>query len=196
MIKFITIVLFMCLSITASADSITDALDKDFVKSTLKDWIIKTYPKNVSYLTASKIANAVYNQSEANEIEFEMIVGIISTESSFNTKAISKEGATGLMQVIPKYHRVKIKGRSLFEPEVAIEVGTAVYKDCLNKYSLNNKKALSCYSGSSGGTANKYYSTVMNKVNKFKDHLIMAMLTDQIAYLGNVNYLHYYVGMS
>lgn len=101
---------------------------------------------NVSHKLATTIVHAVWYYSDLNRLDPHHVLAMIRLESRFNPQAVSVEGARGLMQVIPKWHRDKLAKRNPHDPVVSIEVGTSIMRDCLNKFSGNVKKAHSCYS--------------------------------------------------
>lgn len=164
-------------------------LEEVFLQEAITNWIVKSYPKNTTLKTAETISRSIIQQSKVNRIKFDFLVGVIALESGFKVNAVSREGAKGLMQVIPKYHKAKIKGRSLFDPKVGIEVGTAILKDCLVKFNYRNEKALACYSGSTGKQATRYYQTVLAKSKLFQSHLTLALFSKE-RYLVSVNEDH------
>ena len=56
----------------------------------------------------------------------------MAVESRFNPIAESNFGATGLMQVIPRYHADKFSakaGESVLDPQINIRVGTRALKE-------------------------------------------------------------------
>ena len=133
-------------------------------------WIVSSYPKNISLDKARQVSKHLIKASSEMSLELDFLVGLISIESGFKTTAVSREGAEGLMQVMAKWHRDKLKGRSLRDPRVSIEVGTIVLKDCLDDHNQNKRKALACYSGGSSKTVKPYYTKVMSKVKDFRDY--------------------------
>lgn len=122
--------------------------DVTFTKAALVDMISKEIRKNsVKHSEIVRIVNAVFTEGVKRNIDPFLIVSLINTESKFVPSAKSVEGARGLMQVIPKWHQDKIKGRDINHIETNIEVGTKVLSDCLISREGNIKKALNCYSG-------------------------------------------------
>lgn len=138
--------------------------------NTLSSWIVSNYSKNISVDKAHQISKHLVKVSEEMKLELDFLVGLISKESGFKTTAVSREGAEGLMQVMAKFHRTKLKGRSLRDPKVSIDVGTIVLKDCLDDHNQNKRKALACYSGSSLKTVNPYYTKVMAMAKEYRDY--------------------------
>ncbi len=112
-------------------------------------WVSKN-SKQTSDADVTKIVNAVFENGAKHRIEPLLLLSLIKKESTFNKKARNKSNASGLMQVIPYWHRDKIKGRNIFSVQVNVEVGTIILRNCLDKYHGNMNYALKCYSGGSG----------------------------------------------
>lgn len=115
---------------------------------------LKKVNKSLSNEQAASLVRYVSDAAEEQAVDKRLILAIIRTESRFNSVARSKEGAAGLMQIIPKYHRDKITKASsrfkggIYHPGVNISVGVQVFKE----YSESTKTlvaALLRYNGSS-----------------------------------------------
>jgi len=174
-IKLITFLALLTFSIFGHTEQSLPDTEYKVLKESLQEWILNSYPKNISESTANIVSTRILHESSEGNINLELLVGLISVESEFKTKAVSREGAKGLMQVIPKWHHDKIKGRQLFDPQVALEVGSIILKDCLNSSRYNTRKALACFSGNKISTVNGYYKKVMAKANLFRNHLTLVM---------------------
>jgi hypothetical protein len=82
------------------------------------------------------------------KIDSALIKAIIMVESGYNPKAISKRGAKGLMQLMPK--TAKLLGvRDSFNPEQNINAGVRHFKDLLNQFKGDVKLALAAYNAGS-----------------------------------------------
>ena len=103
------------------------------------------------------IVDNVFKQASKHKIDPWLILSVIKKESTFNRRARNKSSATGLMQVIPYWHRDKTKGRDLMSIPVNIEVGSIVLRDCLYRHNQNVHRSLNCYSGGGG---KRYYADV------------------------------------
>ena len=123
--------------------------DKSQARIAHAQWIVKSTKNRVSLSKAQKIVDAVYTYTKDTNIEPTFILGMIRAESHFNHKASNSYGARGLMQVVPRWHRDKLKGQDPFDVYVNVRVGVQVYEDCLEKFK-SEKRALSCYSGGAG----------------------------------------------
>ena len=107
----------------------------------------KTEKTSVKHNDIVRMVNAAFAEGKKQNIDPFLIVSLINTESKFIPWAKSTEGARGLTQVIPKWHRDKIKGRNIEHIETNIEVGIQVLADCLDKHRGRLRRALNCYSG-------------------------------------------------
>jgi hypothetical protein len=83
------------------------------------------------------------------DVSFDEVLGLIGVESGFDPRATSKEGAQGLMQIMPKTG----KGLGLKDPysvEENIEKGVAHYARLKTKYDGNQELALAAYNAGEG----------------------------------------------
>ena len=68
-----------------------------------------------------------FAEARRNHLDPLLVVAVIAVESRFNPVAQSEFGGTGLMQVIPRFHRDKFsaaKGETVLDPRINIRVGT------------------------------------------------------------------------
>lgn len=85
----------------------------------------------------------------------ELLIAIIHKESSFRPRVQSRYGAQGLMQVVRRWHKDKLRpSESLFDPEVNIRVGADVLEEYLELANGNLDHALRKYSGNARNYAN------------------------------------------
>lgn len=137
-------------------------------------WIVQESSGRVSHSTAKQIASSVKKHANKHNLDPNLVLRIMHVESRFDPKAKSWHGAIGLMQIIPKYHKDLIRGRSLFNIETNIEVGVQI----LAGYKLQHRtmyRALQAYNGSQGS------SRYPNKISKVRTaHLIWKEQQDSI----------------
>lgn len=131
-------------------------------------WIVA---QNTSPALAQAIVLNTWRYAEAAHLDPHHILAMIRVESHFNPHAHSSEGAKGLMQVIPRWHRVALAKRSPYDPAVSIEVGTSIYSACLTKTSGNVHASLACYSGGA-----RHYHRLVNEHKRALMHYIVAQL--------------------
>lgn len=128
-------------------------------------WVVDNAHTKLTYDRANAIVRKVFENSKQHDIDPVFVLSIIQTESGFREKAKSSHGAKGLMQVIPYWHRDKLKGRDPLQASVNIDVGTRVITACLDKFGNSSHKALNCYSGGGG---KKYASKVASNHAKMR----------------------------
>lgn len=126
------------------------------------------------------------------EIPVELVLAVIEKESSFNEEAVSAVGAKGLMQIIPEYHRDRMKRlgcNNLFDPKQNVTVGVDFLAELIEKNGGNLNKALTAYNfGQNGanklffskGKESSYYSrSVLETAEKIKGEITeMYIRTD------------------
>lgn len=147
---FISFILAMLPAVANPVGYLDEQLVIQTEKQAIVEWIESTTRGKVSETKARKIVDNVYAFSEKHEVDPVLVLSMIKNESTFNEKAISREGARGLLQVIPKYHREKLKGRNPHDIVVSIDAGVQVLKEYLEDNRNNIRLALNKYSGGGG----------------------------------------------
>lgn len=161
---FLSIVLFACSAFAVAETDIMDRFIGSFdEQKVMAQWVVDNGPEDMTLERARSIVSNVYAESYSNNLNPQLVLAVIKQESNFNKFARSRAGAKGLMQVMPKWHRDKLKGRNPYSEKVSIEVGSIIFRDCLDKFSNNKKRAFSCYSGGA-----KNY---MSKVTSYQKHM-------------------------
>lgn len=115
----------------------------------------------------------VQNAAERHNLDPELVKAVISTESGWNARAISRKGAMGLMQLEPGTAQ-QFGVWNPFDPEQNIEGGSAYLKALLDHYNGDLTRTLAAYNAgehavdSSGGVpaipeTQQYVQKVTNK---------------------------------
>jgi Transglycosylase SLT domain len=80
-----------------------------------------------------RMVGAAYRAAHEVGLDPLLILAIVAVESRFNPIAESVMGAKGLMQIIPKYHREKLRllggDDALFDPESNILLGAQILQE-------------------------------------------------------------------
>ncbi len=93
--------------------------------------ILEKYPTGLASGIKKGIADLIYEEATRNNQDPKFIVALIATESSFQTRSVSEQGAMGLMQIMPsvaqsiaKEMGIEWSGEhTLFNPFINIKMG-------------------------------------------------------------------------
>lgn len=171
-IKLFCAFMFSMLSLNAFADDpINQFMTLHNKKEAIVDWVMTQSSKKVTQEQAQVIVTKAMAQSVSQGVDLKLILAIIRNESRFVHNAQSSHGAKGLMQVVPKWHHDKLKGRNPKAIDVNIAVGTQILQDCFKSTKGNFTKALSCYTGYSAKTVGKYQKNVLTAINSLTEHI-------------------------
>lgn len=100
---------------------------------------------NAQWLTRSRAFDP-FIESAAREaqVQPQLVRAIIVVESAFNPKAVSRKGAVGLMQLLPKTAR-RYGASNAFDPKQNINAGTRYLRDLIARYGNNLELVLAAY---------------------------------------------------
>jgi soluble lytic murein transglycosylase-like protein len=150
-------------------EELRQAIRKQKKIDKLASHVTKTY--DVRPAKARLVVTEATRYAKQHELEPELVLAVIATESTFRADAVSRAGAKGLMQIIPRWHREKISAiggsDALFEPDKNILVGTQILREYLNRSRGNVRTALLRYNGSLGKRSG-YASKVLRHYHRFK----------------------------
>jgi soluble lytic murein transglycosylase-like protein len=151
--------------------------DTDSVFAAKASSYMKRVNKNLSDNDARAFAVYINRASEEYGVDKHLLLALIRIESRFNRTAKSPDGAKGLTQVIPRYHRSKIaeaqrfyKG-DLFHPGVSIFVGASAFRECIQN-TRDISSALLCYNGSQWDRSKHYAKLVLGEYRVVKAQVL------------------------
>lgn len=159
-----------CLIVPISTSSkMAEQYTWQYTKSKYTEYIIAAN-SSISQKEASTIAVAIIKWAEYYEVDQNIMFAIAKIESRFDKHAISSMGAMGLLQVMTKVHldklimaKKELHNPEIFDIDTNLFIGTRIFKDCLDKYSV--AKALdTCYSAG----ATNYSSRVLAEYKHLK----------------------------
>jgi len=101
-------------------------------------------PKPLKIMQPVSLDQVVKDASGKHQIDPDFINSVIRAESGFNSRAVSKKGAQGLMQLMPQTASQLGVTNSL-DPNANIEGGTKYLRELLEKYNFDVAKALAAY---------------------------------------------------
>ena len=146
----------------------------NLTKQTNQHYSIKQYRKNKAAFTP-----LIYAAAKQHHIDPYLLLAIVDTESAFNPNAVSKTGAIGLMQLMPKTAQsLGVKKRR--NPKQNVQGGALYFRQLLDQFNHDNRLALAAYNAGPTAVANagnkipnypetkRYVSKVLAKYNAQK----------------------------
>ena len=86
----------------------------------------------------------VQETAQKHDIDPALVSAVISTESNWNTSALSRKGAQGLMQLVPETAQ-KLGVFNAWDPQQNIDGGVRYLHMLLDRYNGDLRKALAAY---------------------------------------------------
>lgn len=119
--------------------------------------------------TARNIAESVYFNSKKYNIPPNFVLTIIYTESRFDPNAVGKSEDTGLMQIVPRYHKDRLKRFNVALHELTqinsnIQIGCDILAEA-KKGRPNTDKTL-WYIAFKYNGSKRYANVIMHRYNK------------------------------
>lgn len=101
---------------------------------------------------SKELLNLTRSAASRHRLDPSLLLALMWVESSFNPKAISSKGATGLMQLLPATaRRYGLKKTSdLFNPSINIDIGSRHLRDLLDLHQDTLPLALAAYNAGHG----------------------------------------------
>ncbi len=112
--------------------------------------VVAIEPEDVfAPLPHAEIANAPYGQiiqaaAARYSVDADLIASVISVESNFDPKSVSRRNARGLMQLLPET-AARLGVQDIFDPKENIDAGTRYLSDLLKLYNNDLVLALAAY---------------------------------------------------
>lgn len=111
-------------------------------------------PSSVSGRNAEHLYHMFILQTACRyQVDPALIKAIIMAESGYNTKAVSKKGAKGLMQLMPKT-AYALGIEDIFDPHQNITGGVRYFKQMVNRFNGDVNLALAAYNAGSRNVRN------------------------------------------
>lgn len=143
--------------------------------------------KNQSFLNnaSDDITNAIKNAASKYGVDEDLISAVVKQESGFNPGAVSKAGAEGLMQLMPKTAE-SLGVTNPFDVLQNVDGGTRYLKNLIDSFGGSKELALAAYNGGISrmnrrgvdtveeinrmpAETQNYVNKVMNTYNKMKN---------------------------
>ena len=118
---------------------------------------VKEKPRVNRWYSSEKYDDLISDASERYGVSFPLLKAIIKAESDFDPFAVSKKGATGLMQIMPQNFEL-LGLEDPFDPWQNINAGARYFKQMYDRF--KGKLALSLAAYNAGPTAVDRYNTI------------------------------------
>jgi soluble lytic murein transglycosylase-like protein len=107
------------------------------------------FPRPALSIDRDGAEKLVREAAERHRVDPALIRAVIQTESNWNSGALSRKGAGGLMQLIPTTAQ-RFGASDLFNPQQNIDAGVRYLKTLLERYNGNLDLALAAYNAGEG----------------------------------------------
>src|SRR5215813_12980634 len=101
-------------------------------------------PAPATALSRADLDQVVRDASSRNRLDPDFVNSVIKAESNFQSRAVSRKGAQGLMQLMPGT-AAQLGVKDPFDPKANVEAGTAHLSALLDQYNNDAVKALAAY---------------------------------------------------
>jgi len=121
-------------------------------------WREATPTQRRALLKSPPFESMILDAARKHNVESDLIKAVIKAESDFNHRAVSRKGAKGLMQLMPKTAD-RFQVRSSFDPWSNIEGGVRYLRHLLDLFNGDLTLTLAAYNAGEGAVA-KYNNRV------------------------------------
>lgn len=123
------------------------------------------------YHCPDRYNDIILKAAEVNNLSYSLIKALIKVESNFNTHAVSRVGAQGLMQIMPRNMK-ELNIEDPFNPYENIMGGALYLRKMLNRFDGHLMLALAAYNA--GPTAVERYRDIppYNETRRFVEKVI------------------------
>jgi soluble lytic murein transglycosylase-like protein len=108
-------------------------------------------------LMQAPFGELIQTASEKYGVDADLLFSVIAAESNFNSKAISRRGARGLMQLLPATAK-RLGVTDIFDPAQNIDAGTRYLRDLMARYQGDLVLTLAAYNAGPGAV--QHYGSV------------------------------------
>jgi len=144
----------------ANAESFDDRFDAEVWLFDMSRRMERFVPDKAFRLNLLK---NIHREASRVELPPELVIAVIEIESRFDTFAISRAGAQGLMQVMPFWlDEIGRPEDNLVDMETNLRMGCTILKYYMDMEKNDLRSALARYNGSYGDVRHTYSNKVLN----------------------------------
>jgi soluble lytic murein transglycosylase-like protein len=116
-----------------------------------------------------EIDESIVMAAARHNVDPNLVRAVVKVESNFNSNAVSRKGAMGLMQLMPKTAR-ELKVKNPFDPQQNVDAGVRHLKYLLENYNGDVNLTLAAYNAGEGAVRRSagvpHYSETQDYVRK------------------------------
>jgi soluble lytic murein transglycosylase-like protein len=137
---------------------ISSGMEGEVERGSETDADVAVYTVSIENSKAEQLFHPIIKKAaDRYGVEVALIKAVIMVESRYNPNAVSRKGAKGLMQLMPRTAEA-LGVKDSFNPETNVNAGVRYLRKLMNRYDGNTKLALAAYNAGMGHV--RYYDGI------------------------------------